>query len=127
MSSPTPSTQTTDDQDLHYQRAYRSARRQVKLLRSWYLHALIFTVIVGFFWLRYVFGGAFADWSGHLHTPRMPLGITFGWGLGLLIHGLVVWGRFSFFGPAWKETQMKRLLEAQGVTYRENNPYGPYR
>jgi 2TM domain len=118
MSSPALS---TDNQDLNYQRAYRSARRQVKLLRSWYLHALIFTTIVGFFWLRYVFGGAFADWSGHLRTPRMPLGITLGWGLGLLIHGLVVWGRFSFFGDKWKENQMKRLLEVQGHTYRNND------
>jgi 2TM domain len=106
-----------ENQDLNYQRAYRSARHQVKHLRAWYIHALIFTTIVGFFWLRYLFGDAFPSWHGYWRTPRMPLGITLGWGLGVLIHGAVVWGGLSGFGHNWKESQIRRLMEKQGVTY----------
>jgi hypothetical protein len=105
---------TTDTQDLDYQRAYRNARHRVKHLRGWYIHALVFTAVVGFLWLRYLFGDALMSWHGHLHTPRMPLGITFGWGLGVFIHGAVVSG----FGQNWKETQISRLMEKQGVTYK---------
>jgi hypothetical protein len=83
---------TTDTQDLDYQRAYRNARHRVKHLRGWYIHALVFTAVVGFLWLRYLFGDALMSWHGHLHTPRVPLGITFGWGLGVFIHGAVVSG-----------------------------------
>jgi fido (protein-threonine AMPylation protein) len=107
-----------ENQSLDYQRAYRKARHQVKFLRSWYIHALIFSSVVGFLWLRYLFGDVFSSWHGHFRTPRMPLGVTLGWGLGLLIHGVVVWSGFSGFGQNWKESQIRRMMEKQGVTYR---------
>jgi 2TM domain len=88
---------TTDTQDLDYQRAYRNARHHVKHLRGWYIHALVFTAVVGFLWLRYLFGDALMSW-----------------GLGVVIHGAVVSG----FGQNWKEAQISRLMEKQGVTYK---------
>ena len=103
-----------DSQDSNYQQAYRRARKQVRRLRGWYVHAFIFATIVGLAWLRYLFGGAFADWSGYHSVPRMPLGMTFGWGLGVLIHGLVVWGRFGPFGDQWEDRQIKRMMASQG-------------
>ncbi len=107
-----------ENQSLDYQRAYRKARHQVKHLRAWYIHALIFSAVVGFLWLHYLFGDAFSSWHSHVHTPRMPLGVTLGWGFGLLIHGMVVWGGLSSFGQNWKESQISRMMEKQGVTYR---------
>jgi two-component system, LytTR family, sensor kinase len=98
-------------QDPEYQRAYRSARRQVRRLRSWYIHALIFTAVVGFFWLRYWFGPSFVDWGAYRHLPRMPLSLTLGWGFGLMIHGLVVFGRIGPFSRDWEDRQIQKFMD----------------
>lgn len=103
-----------EGQTPEYQQAWRRARHQVRRMRGWYIHALVFTAVVGFFWLRYLFGGSLGDWSGYgSHIRNMPIGMTLGWGLGLTIHGLVVFGRTSQFGPfsqKWEDQQMQRLL-----------------
>jgi two-component system, LytTR family, sensor kinase len=109
---------TTENQSLDYQRAYRKARHQVKHLRAWYIHALIFSAVIGFLWLHFLFGDAFSSWHVHSRTPRMPLGVTLGWGFGVLVHGIVVWTGLSGFGQNWKESQIRRMMEKQGVTYR---------
>jgi 2TM domain len=109
-----------NEPDLAYNEAYRSASKRVNLLKSWYIHASIFCCVIGFFWLQYLFGGTFGDWAGYTHTPRMPFGVTLGWGLGLTIHGFVVWGKVAMFGQNWKQAQMKKLFEKQGLVYREN-------
>jgi 2TM domain len=102
---------TTPEQS--YQLAYRRARRQVKKMRGWYIHALVFTAVVGFAWLRFLFADSFVGWSGFYRVPRMPLGMTLGWGLALTIHGLVVFGKSASFGPfsqQWEDKQIERLV-----------------
>ena len=107
-------TDSTQVQDLAYQVAYKRARRQVKRLRAWYIHAFVFVAVVGFFWLRFLFADAFTGWGAYYrHAPHAPIGITLGWGLGLLIHGLVTWGRFGPFANEWEDRQIKRLMERQ--------------
>jgi predicted anti-sigma-YlaC factor YlaD len=106
-------------QDPAYQEAYRRARRQVKKMRGWYIHALVFVCIVGFAWLRYLFGDALSSWTGIHRVARMPLGMTLGWGLALTIHGLVVFGRAAGIGPfgrEWENKQVQRLLDAESKT-----------
>ena len=98
-------------QDTQYQRAYAQARRQVRRIRGWYLHAFIFTVIVGFAWLRYFFGPSFVEWGAYHYLPRMPLKMTLGWGFALLVHGLVVWGRFGPLGRDWETKQIKKIMD----------------
>ncbi len=104
-------TDNTDHQDQDYQRAWRQARRQVRRMRAWYLHAFIFCVVAGFAWLRFLFAGSFEGWYAFHHAPRMPWGMTLGWGFAVLLHGLVVFGRFGPLGQDWEDRQMKRLLE----------------
>ena len=103
----------TPNQDLEYDNAYRRARRQVRRLRKWYLHAFIFLCVAGFFWLRFLFADAFTGWGYYRHAPHMPLGLTLGWGFAVLVHGLVVWGRVGPFGQDWEDRQIKRLMERQ--------------
>jgi hypothetical protein len=101
-------------QDTEYQRAYRRARHQVRRLRGWYIHALIFTVVIGFAWLRYWFGPTFVDVGAYRHLPRMPLVWTLGWGFALLVHGLVVGGRIGPFSQDWEDRQIKKYLGEAG-------------
>ncbi len=104
---------TIDNPDQEYQRAWRQARRQVRRMRGWYLHAFIFCAVVGFAWLRFLFAGSFESLNLFHHAPRLPLGMTLGWGFAVLIHGLVVFGRFGPLGQGWEDRHMKRLLERQ--------------
>jgi hypothetical protein len=99
----TTSNTSTDPNDNDYQRAWERARRQVRRLRGWYIHAFIFFVIVGVAWLRYAFELQ--------HTPRMPLKLTFWWGLAVFIHGVTVWGRFGPFNHEWERRQIDRIME----------------
>ena len=73
----------------------RLARKRVSRKLGWYIHAFVFvTVNLGL--------AALAAFSGR-HGVAFP---SMGWGLGLLIHGLVV---FVFMpGNAWRERMVQR-------------------
>ena len=76
-------------------RADRLARKRVSRKLGWYIHAFVFvTVNLGL--------AALAAFSGR-HGVAFP---SLGWGLGLLIHGQVV---FVFMpGTAWRERMVQR-------------------
>jgi hypothetical protein len=106
-----PDPQWTPEQTAEY-RAYREARRKVKALRAWYLHALIYVLVVSAFWLRYwlVMQGIWPSWR----DPHMPLGMTFGWGIGLLAHGIFTIVRWNGLGPwarEWEERAIQKQLQ----------------
>lgn len=89
------------------QRAYAVARRRVRLLRSWYLHAMVYAAVNGGFWLFWLVSGA-TELSRH-GWPR-PLPMTLGWGLGLLIHGAVVFMRTSGAGRNWEARKIDEFM-----------------
>ncbi len=87
--------------------AYRRARRKVRLLRGWYLHALVYACVIAGLWLVYAV-------SGQTRFP-WPLPATLGWGLGLAIHGLVVWLGTSRRGSDWEARKIEEYMkEDQG-------------
>jgi hypothetical protein len=69
-------------------RLQQQARRRVKLKMGFFLHALVFTLVnLGLLTLNAVTGG-----ERGLHMP------LWGWGLGLAIHGTVVFTRLHTQG-----------------------------
>jgi hypothetical protein len=84
--------------------AYRMARRRVRMLRGWYLHALIYACVIGGLWTVYALSS---------HGPRLswPLPPTLGWGLGLAIHGLVVWLGTSSRGRQWEARKIEQYMQ----------------
>lgn len=87
--------------------AWRRARRRVRALRGWYLHALIYASVIGGMWLIYLFGPV-----AHLNRHGLPWPSTpmLGWGLGLALHGLIVWSRASDFGRQWENRKIEQFL-----------------
>ncbi len=90
--------------------AYRVARRRVRALRGWYLHALIYASVVGGMWVWFFLQGA--THLTHNGWPK-PLPVTLGWGLGLLIHGLVVWSRTSPVGRHWEARKIEQFMREE--------------
>lgn len=75
------------------------ARRRVGTKTGWFVHALVFVLVnLGLFGLNSALGGY--RWS------VWPLG---GWGLGLAIHGVVVF--LSLQGEGWRDRMLAQEIE----------------
>ncbi len=77
------------------------AFREVKRLRGFYIHLMIYVlVITGLVILNLV------------RTPDRlwVLGPAFGWGIGILAHGLSVFGKGLVFGPEWERRQIEKRI-----------------
>jgi sensor histidine kinase YesM len=85
---------------LRQEEALLRARKRVKEMRSWYMSAMLYVVVIPFLWIINVLtGGPF--WA---HWP------TLGWGFGLTVHGLSVFAGRSFFGAEWEEKKVDELM-----------------
>ena len=87
-------------QSLRQEEALRRARKRVKEMRSWYMSASMYAIIIPSLWAVNLFmGGKFwAHWA------------TLGWGFGLTIHGLSVFAGRSFFGSEWEERKVDEIM-----------------
>jgi sensor histidine kinase YesM len=92
------------------QAAYQRARRQVRAMRGFFIHAAIYTIVISGLCMVNLIKSPSKIWFPY------P---AFGWGLGLLLHGFSVRGRPIWFGQAWEEKKIrtlsteKQLAEAQ--------------
>ncbi len=83
--------------------AYRRARHKVRMLRGWYVHALVYACVIGGLWVIYAV-------SGQSRFP-WPLPAMLGWGLGLAIHGVVVWLGTSRRGSDWEARKIEEFMQ----------------
>ena len=79
---------------------YRTARRRVRLLRSFYIHALVFSAVMV---LLLIINLAVT----RVWWVQWPF---LGWGIGLSAHALVVFGLGGWLGPDWEERKIKELM-----------------
>jgi len=102
---------------------YLRAKKKVKALKGFYWHLAIYIVINGFNTVNRVFvnmnhGDSYID---ALLSIEMFF-IWVPWGLGLLIHGLVVFDVFSFLlGKNWEQRKIKELMEKDNNELKEYN------
>jgi len=96
------------DENFNPDTRYELAYKRVKRIKGFYIHALV-----------YVFVNAFIIISSY---NRSELGSevffrweTFStalfWGIGLVAHGLSVFGRELFFGSDWEEKKIKEFMD----------------
>lgn len=77
------------------------AHRRVKAKMGWYFHALIFLCVNSALVSLAIFQGK--------HWFAFPFA---GWGLGLLIHGLIVWKKTSSIHHQLYQRMMKKECDA---------------
>jgi len=74
---------------------------QVRKLKGFYLHLAQYLIVVSFLL-------AINLWTRPQHL--WVLWVAFGWGIGVLFHGLRVFERYSPFGAEWEKKQVEKRL-----------------
>lgn len=98
---------SSNKQNLTPEQLERIVIRRVKAKMGWYFHAAIYVVVNLFLMAGAMFHGK--------HWHFFPL---IGWGVGLAIHGAIVWFKCSSAGFALRERMLVReraALTSQGL------------
>ncbi len=88
----------------HDQEVYEKAKKRVEEMRSFYSHLFVYLAVnMGLFLLNII------------TSPRhlwfyWPL---IGWGIGLSIHGLSVFGTQRLLGKDWEDKKIKEIMEKE--------------
>ena len=88
---------------------YYSAYKRVKRIKGFYIHLLVYILVNLFLIFNQRFkhtnntNEMFFEW----HTYSTALF----WGIGLVAHGVSVFGRDIFFGQNWEEKKIKEFME----------------
>ncbi|SEA45371.1 2TM domain-containing protein [Flavobacterium gillisiae] len=87
---------------------YDMAYKRVKRIKGFYIHALVY-VLVNAFILISIFNrsmiGDVVFWEWQTWNT------VFFWGIGLVAHGLSVFGRDIFFGSNWEEKKVQEFMD----------------
>jgi len=80
---------------------YMRAREKVQEIRGFYMHALVFVLVMSVLaYINYMSTGF--PWV------LFPLA---GWGIGLTSHGLRVFDLIPFYGKKWEERKIREYLD----------------
>lgn len=98
------------DENFNPDERYNLACKQVKRIKGFYVHALVFVLVNAFIIIssynRSLFGNeVFLRWE--------TFSTALFWGIGLLAHGLSVFGRDLFFGQNWEERKIHEFMEKE--------------
>lgn len=85
---------------------YNLAYKRVKRIKGFYTHLVIFIVINSIV----IINNSFQSSNTFLWSWKNFSTALF-WGIGLLAHGLSVFGRNIFFGKNWEEKKIQELME----------------
>lgn len=90
---------TPDERD-----RYDRARRRVREIRAFYVHATAFVAINALLHVINLVAASGAYWA------FWPL---LGWGIGLAAHGLVTYRWTPFLGKDWEERKISELMDRE--------------
>jgi hypothetical protein len=96
------------DESFNPDARYELAYKRVKRIKAFYVHALVYVIVNGYLITSsYLYtlhsDKDFFDW-GNFST-------AFFWGIGLLAHGLSVFGRNLFFNGDWEERKIQEFMD----------------
>ena len=83
---------------------FKRAKKRVDEIKGFYIHSSIYVVINTFILINiYLHTDNFWQWP-HFAT-------LFFWGIGLLFHGIKVFGFNPLFGKDWEERQIQKFID----------------
>lgn len=86
---------------------YYNAFTRVKRIKKFYIHLIVFILVNAYLIFNRCFEAESIEPLFKLHTYST----LFFWGIGLVAHGLSVFGKDLFFGNNWEERKIKELME----------------
>ena len=88
-------------------------RRRVHRLAKFYRHLFVYVIVNAALWTLnlWMLWGSPAQSKWYAYWALWP---TFGWGIGVLMHGLSVAPFWSFFSQDWEDKKVKDLMEREG-------------
>ncbi|MET0759137.1 MAG: 2TM domain-containing protein [Flavobacterium sp.] len=86
---------------------YAAAVRKVKRLKGFYTHFIVYLCVN----ILIVFININDLEPGESYFKIENFFTAFFWGIGLLTHGLSVFGHIFFFGSRWEERKIKEFME----------------
>jgi len=89
---------------------YDLAYKRVKRIKGFYVHALVY-VLVNLFIIASNFDNNWFDRGVVFRWETFSTALF--WGIGLLAHGLSVFGRNLFFGQNWEERKIQEFMEKE--------------
>ncbi|CAM4038903.1 2TM domain-containing protein [Flavobacterium weaverense] len=92
---------------------YEIAYKRVKKIKGFYTHVMVYILVNAFLIILSTSGqsfqnGDFLNWETY--------STAFFWGIGLLAHGLSVFGRSLFFDQDWEQKKIKEFMEKEKST-----------
>lgn len=99
-----------DGRELITDESYKKAYKEVKKIKDFYTHLLVYLVVNAFIIISsfnrdFISSSEFWDW----HT----FSTTIFWGIGLVAHGLSVFGRDLFFNDDWEQKKIQEIMEKE--------------
>jgi 2TM domain/Histidine kinase len=94
------------DQSSQDERTYEQVVRQVRAMRGFYKHLIIYGLVIGGLCVLNLITSPHRIW---FVFPAL------GWGFGLLIHGASVWGGSFWLGRDWEEKKIQQLLAREKI------------
>lgn len=88
---------------------YNRAKKKVEKIKGFYTHAIVY-MVVNIMLLSMIYTG-YANVTGFWNLGSFSTAI--GWGIGLLVHGVSVFGKDLFFGSNWEEQKMNQFLKEE--------------
>jgi hypothetical protein len=86
---------------------YHVAYKRVKRIKGFYTHLIVYVLVNSYLIVNQCFESNSTESLFHLHTYST----AFFWGIGLVAHGLSVFGREIFFGSDWEERKIRELMD----------------
>lgn len=86
---------------------YEAARKKVEAIKAFYIHLVTYLAVNGFILMLIYQSSASSEtfWKAeHFST-------AFFWGIGLVIHGFVVFGPGLVFDKNWEERKIREFME----------------
>lgn len=84
--------------------AYKKVKKQVKEMKIFYLHLMVYTVVMAVLMTINLITYPFYLWF---------LWPVLGWGIPIAFHGLSVFNMTPFLGKNWEERKIEELMEKE--------------
>jgi len=95
------------DENVNPETRYELAHKRVKKIKAFYVHALVFVLVNAFIIVSKYDKAVLGSGVSFVETFSTALF----WGIGLLGHGLTVFGRDIFFSADWEERKIKEFMD----------------